>query len=416
MSGRTYLSIGDVLSLLQEEFPDITISKIRFLESQGLVDPERSPSGYRKFYDHDVERLRWVLRQQREHFLPLKVIRDRLARDGDSCFTEDEEPVAHGHAEPSFGEHRANGSPAEPAVTLVREIDTGDLPTLLHVPESSEQHAAARETAHALAGGPPSGAPDRSPETLPSMAQAAPRDPGSTSPTVPSSPTSPASSTGRTASTSPAVSARPEPDEPGERPIEHSGGPVPQGKRRGLAGAQRPAPDRTGRPHRAESGREGAGPAGTRQSGRRGPDPRDGGEQGETPEPPPALTGASLTIEELGSISGLQRSEIAVLETFGLIQPIVVTGVSYYGEDALAVARIVAGFAQFGIQPRHLRQYRNRVEREVDLIEQVIAPLMRQRNPESRVRAMEAAAELGRLGQNLHNLLLEKELRHTLGG
>jgi len=79
---KTYLSIGDVLSLLRQEFPDITISKIRFLESQGLVNPQRSASGYRKFYEHDVERLRWVLRQQREHFLPLKVIRDRLDAEG----------------------------------------------------------------------------------------------------------------------------------------------------------------------------------------------------------------------------------------------------------------------------------------------------------------------------------------------
>ncbi len=78
MSERTHLSIGEVLSLLQEEFPDVTISKIRFLESQGLLDPERTPSGYRKFYDADIERLRWILRQQRENFLPLKVIKDRL--------------------------------------------------------------------------------------------------------------------------------------------------------------------------------------------------------------------------------------------------------------------------------------------------------------------------------------------------
>src|SRR5207245_8915429 len=74
-----FLSIGEVLSLLKDEFPDITISKIRFLESQGLLDPERTPSGYRKFYEADVERLRWILRQQREHFLPLKVIKGRLA-------------------------------------------------------------------------------------------------------------------------------------------------------------------------------------------------------------------------------------------------------------------------------------------------------------------------------------------------
>ncbi len=75
---RDHRSIGDVLALLQDEFPDVTISKIRFLESQGLIEPERTPSGYRKFYEADVERLRWVLHQQKTHFLPLKVIKDRL--------------------------------------------------------------------------------------------------------------------------------------------------------------------------------------------------------------------------------------------------------------------------------------------------------------------------------------------------
>jgi DNA-binding transcriptional MerR regulator len=75
---RAHSSIGDVLNQLRDEFSDITISKIRFLESQGLVDPERTPSGYRKFYPADVERLRFILRQQREHFLPLKVIKERL--------------------------------------------------------------------------------------------------------------------------------------------------------------------------------------------------------------------------------------------------------------------------------------------------------------------------------------------------
>ena len=76
----SYLSIGEVLGLLLEEFPDVTISKIRFLESQGLIDPERTPSGYRKFYDGDVERLRVILREQRQNFLPLRVIRDRLEK------------------------------------------------------------------------------------------------------------------------------------------------------------------------------------------------------------------------------------------------------------------------------------------------------------------------------------------------
>src|SRR5262249_58739523 len=75
---RTAVSIGDVLAQLRDEFPDVTISKIRFLESQGLLVPDRTPSGYRKFSGGDVERLRWILRQQKEHFLPLKVIKERL--------------------------------------------------------------------------------------------------------------------------------------------------------------------------------------------------------------------------------------------------------------------------------------------------------------------------------------------------
>jgi DNA-binding transcriptional MerR regulator len=91
---RSHLSIGEVLSLLQDDFPDVTISKIRFLESQGLLDPERTPSGYRKFYDGDIERLRWILRQQRENFLPLKVIKDRLS-SGEVDFAVD--LAADGH-------------------------------------------------------------------------------------------------------------------------------------------------------------------------------------------------------------------------------------------------------------------------------------------------------------------------------
>ncbi|HYY79376.1 MAG TPA: MerR family transcriptional regulator, partial [Actinomycetes bacterium] len=73
------MSIGEVLELLKPEFPDITVSKIRFLEAAGLVQPGRSASGYRKFSDDDVARLRFVLRAQRDQYLPLRVIRQRLA-------------------------------------------------------------------------------------------------------------------------------------------------------------------------------------------------------------------------------------------------------------------------------------------------------------------------------------------------
>ncbi len=87
MSGSHH-SIGEVLSLLKEEHPDVTIAKIRFLESQGLIEPERTPSGYRKFYDADVDRLRWILTQQSDNFLPLKVIRRRLEEAGFDAASE----------------------------------------------------------------------------------------------------------------------------------------------------------------------------------------------------------------------------------------------------------------------------------------------------------------------------------------
>lgn len=108
MTARGHHSIGEVLSLLREEFPDITISKIRFLESQGLIHPERTPSGYRKFYPSDIERLRWILTQQRDHFLPLKVIKRRLESEGGAVPT-----AAPAPAEPSlFARRDADPAPA----------------------------------------------------------------------------------------------------------------------------------------------------------------------------------------------------------------------------------------------------------------------------------------------------------------
>jgi DNA-binding transcriptional MerR regulator len=88
---RNYQSIGEVLVNVKTEFPDITISKIRFLESEGLITPERTPSGYRKFYPDDVERLKSILRLQRDEYLPLKVIKERLLK-ADSG-EDDEQPT-----------------------------------------------------------------------------------------------------------------------------------------------------------------------------------------------------------------------------------------------------------------------------------------------------------------------------------
>jgi DNA-binding transcriptional MerR regulator len=121
----SHLSIGEVLNILREEFPDVTISKIRFLESQGLIDPERTPSGYRKFYESDVSRLRWILHPQKVNFLPLKVIKERLDRMGE----EQPAPVQSiARAKPRA--RRAPSRQARRAQDLAPQLPLGDpMPT-----------------------------------------------------------------------------------------------------------------------------------------------------------------------------------------------------------------------------------------------------------------------------------------------
>jgi DNA-binding transcriptional MerR regulator len=92
LPSRAFLSIGEVLGQLRPDFPDITISKIRFLEAEGLVEPERTASGYRKFSREDVSRLRYVLTAQRDHYLPLRVIKEHL----DAIDRGLEPPALHG--------------------------------------------------------------------------------------------------------------------------------------------------------------------------------------------------------------------------------------------------------------------------------------------------------------------------------
>src|SRR5438128_11308670 len=77
-SARANFSISEVLAQLRGEYPDVSVSKIRFLESEGLIEPARSPSGYRRFGLADIERLRYILAAQRDQYLPLRVIKEKL--------------------------------------------------------------------------------------------------------------------------------------------------------------------------------------------------------------------------------------------------------------------------------------------------------------------------------------------------
>jgi DNA-binding transcriptional MerR regulator len=231
---RAYLSIGEVLGKLRGDFPDVTISKIRFLESEGLIEPQRTPSGYRKFTTVDLERLRYVLLAQRDQYLPLKIIKENL-----DALDRGLQPAASAGSAPTPRLATVDGSLA-PSAFL----------------EQSEMR---------------------------------------------------------------------------------------------------------------------------------------------------------LSRDELLSNSGLSEDQLVELESYGLIE---IKGRHYDG-DALTVAKVVAEIAAFGIEGRHLRAFKTAADREVGLVEQVITPLLRQKNPESKARAQEVSREIASLSVRLHSALVRSGLNRA---
>lgn len=537
MAERTHLSIGEVLSLLREEFPDVTISKIRFLESQGLVDPERTPSGYRKFYDHDVERLRWILRQQRENFLPLKVIRGRLSEGADR-----KPPVEH------TAEHPAMTPPRPPSssVASVTELHPGSSGTSqrLFEPESPEGSRGAQS--EGSRGTQPQGSQGTPPETqAPPPARTSkpggPEDQSATDNGRAARSDAPAGSAGGTegASTAssgqaaqaptgskgsvPAAKSAPPFDQEaeestrGQEATSSSSSSTADDSSAASAGGTQPAGAKPRR-SRNRSGLFGgeAAPAGESEGDARGSAKRqkrgpakgrsgaaaEGGEAVEgsaqepapadqkpaskpeapaskpeapaskpeapaaetkapasKPEAPAAETKApaaaqapeasekpaqgpaaeepaakatsgdsrdssaqrsrraraeaednSYTLEELAQACGMAEEDLSQLAQFGLIVPVGSANGTFYPPEALDIAKAASGFADHGIEARHLRAWRTSAEREASLFEQVVIPLVRQRNPESRQRAASMLEELGANSNRLHDALLRRAL------
>jgi DNA-binding transcriptional MerR regulator len=236
LPSRGTLSIGEVLSQLRQDFPDVTISKIRFLEDQGLVQPDRTPSGYRKFSGSDVARLRYVLSQQRDHYLPLRVIKDQL------------EAIDRGHPQP------------------------GGVPRAAHLAITDNA-------------------------------------------------------------------------------------PTPEHFR--------------------------SAPAAMR-----------------------------LSKDELLNTAGLRPAQLSELEQYGLIGQ---RSGGYYDDDALAIAKVVAELARYGIEGRHLRAFKTAADREVSLFGQVAGPLAKQRSGDGRARAEETVRELAALSVRLHAALVQIGLREIVG-
>lgn len=257
-------TIGEVLNQLKEHFEDITISKIRFLESEGLVYPDRTESGYRKFTEDDVDRLRFILTAQRDHYLPLKVIREQLERL-DAGEPASAGPAAPGAAGAAGGAEQADGMAgqraAEIAAALEAAVSSGD--SLL---------------------------------------------------------------------------------------LEQSG------------------------------------------------------------------TDVSLTLREFCEATGLDAAEIRSLRDFGIVgERDGDAGGPFTGDDLLA-ARAARELLALGLEPRHLRMYRQFVEREMALFEQLVTPLLRQRNPEARRQATRQLEKIAMLTGRMKRSLLARALRGHVHG
>ena len=130
----------------------------------------------------------------------------------------------------------------------------------------------------------------------------------------------------------------------------------------------------------------------------------------------PGPSGVSVTLEELSAATGSPIDKLTELEKFGFFAGRPVAGVVYYDEEAMVVASIAARFAAFGIEARHLRVYKNAAEREAGLFEQIVTPLLKQRNPQARGQAIEALSELSGMGQTLRAALVRQALRGVSGG
>jgi hypothetical protein len=122
-------------------------------------------------------------------------------------------------------------------------------------------------------------------------------------------------------------------------------------------------------------------------------------------------SGASLNITELAAASGLEEDDLRELERFGLLAGRRVGSAVYYDEEAVSVAGLAAGFMKYGVEPRHLRMYKTTADREAGFFEQVVMPMLKQRNPQARRQAVDTLAELARLGQGLRQAMLRDALR-----
>ncbi|NNN19741.1 MAG: MerR family transcriptional regulator [Acidimicrobiaceae bacterium] len=382
VDAREYRSIGETLELIHEEFPEVTISKIRFLETQGLIAPERTTNGYRKFYNHDIDRLTFVLRQQREQFLPLKVIKDRITEKEPGVFVLDPAKGRFAKSQKTksskfekdiFGDPFSNAQQFMPRKNSNHKVE----PKAHHVQETAPAHEVSTRGRTPVA----QATPDRrSPNPLPP--EHSQRQPDSTRLDQ---------QTGHTGASEISVPAA----ENGQ------GHEKPSPTKRPRLFALPSASSLAEKPDDSASVREGA-----EDSFETGEFGNDSGEAN--------FPKNSFTARDIAELADLSMVQVEDLTTFGLLTPTSVRGQHIYCTADLELATLAKQFARFGLEARHLKMYKVSAEREASFLEQVILPILANKSQKSRARAEAALTQLGEIGAQFRTLLLERAIEKIL--
>lgn len=435
------LTVGEVLSLLQEDFPEATLGRLREFEDLTLIAPELGPSGHRRYPAETLDRLRWVLAKMREGFDPADLVGEQ---GGAGQPTPAGEPAADPRPSGSAavvrkrtGSESSQGSVAEPTLFDSSEPPAGEV---------DDQTAV--QPLPSLSGGRPVAdrqrptTSDRADSSGPAGRDTAKRPTSSGEPTAAHQVVDPQAE-------APQRPVRRQPEPPAER------APAPKARRSAPEPATAaPPPERApSAPAQARSPKDGATSQPERpkvtpapQPETPKPTPSPAPAQNQQPESPPrdlhaerkARIEAVSTLQEppsseppprprpsrtrdlpsataatelltrtdfLGEVD-IDETTLGEMERFGVISPVTIGGTSSYDQSAVSIGHIVANLLKLGFEARHLRMFRMASEREVDLLRQMALPLLKQRNPVGREQARERLQQAADLGGQLHSALV----------
>lgn len=385
MDDNRYRSIGETLELLKQEFPEITISKIRFLETQGLIAPERTTNGYRKFYDHDIERLSFVLRQQREQFLPLKVIKDRITEKEPGVFVLDPNKGRFAQSrnprtakferdifgDPIVGQStRTSSSDAKPHVNVegvkleaqrnaqTKQRNTSILDATLTntIPDGNHSANNAKSPTD-------KGRSSRLQSEKNSHITQSASDSGNRAVT-PSQSETQTTKRPRLFALPSSSSLAEKLDE--ERLIQHQD------------------------------------------------EYYSNLESEDISEDLDEFPKNSFTAREIAEKADLSLVQLNDLVTYGLLAPTSIRGQQVFSSGDLELALLARQFAKYGLEARHLKMYKVSAEREASFLEQVALPILAKKNSKSRAKAEAALTQLGDIGSRFRTQLLERAIDKIL--